>query len=168
MGWCLLGKVLSRARAVIPKLLEPHKPECHYVGRPDSTLTDSSWYVTQSQHERKKRASQKSSAPRTCWGFFGPVLTATCHKQCKDDVVVLFPKVLLLSTNSWLCQAKWGTCLLLALFLFFPSPFPPYKPDVQPKGAPSFPTPQHWCAAFPHLVPLEAEEANQSFALDFL
>lgn len=73
-------------------------------------LTDNSWYVTQSQHERRgKRGSQKSSILRIYWGFFGPGLTAMCSKQWKDDVMVLFPKVLLLFTNPWLCQAKWGT-----------------------------------------------------------
>lgn len=49
-------------------------------------------------------------------------------------------------------------------WLFFPSPFPQYHPKVQPKGAPS---PPH-STIFPHFVPLEAEEVNQSFALDFL
>lgn len=38
-----------------PKARGPHKPERHHVGRPDSMLTDSSWYVTQSQRERGKK-----------------------------------------------------------------------------------------------------------------
>lgn len=105
----------------------------------------------------EKRGSQNSSILRI-WGFFGPGLTAMCYKQCKDDVLVLFPKVLLLfilikpngePTGDW---------------LFFPSPFPQYHPKLQPKGAPS---PPH-STIFPHFVPLEAEEVTHSFALDFL
>lgn len=124
----------------------------------DSMLTDNSWYVTQSQSERgKQMGSQKSSILRIYWAFFGPVLTAMCYKQmwwcyfprsCCSLLILGFAKPNGEHTDYWL------------FFSFFPSPFPLYEHEVQPKGAP-FPTPQHWPPVFSHFVPLEAEEVNQ-------
>lgn len=53
-GMVSAGKGGLQSPAGIPKLAGPHKPECHYVGRPDSMLTANSWYVTQSQGRGEK------------------------------------------------------------------------------------------------------------------